>query len=318
MTITELRYIVAVARERHFGRAAKACFVSQPTLSLAVRKLEQELDVCLFERGTHEITITPIGERIVEQAQRVLEEAATVKQIAQQGKDQLSGALRLGVIYTIGPYLLPHLIPILHTQAPHMPLMIEENFTARLSELLKQGELDVIVLSLPFDEAGIVTQSLYDEAFQVVFPADHVWKNNKSIKAQDLAEQNLLLLGAGHCFRDQVLNACPALNRFSATPGSIQRTLEGSSLETIRHMVASGVGVTVLPCTSTVMHQAESRLIAVRPFADPVPMRRVALAWRKSFPRPQAIEVVRQAILACPLLCVAMLDEPPKVPRSNV
>jgi len=316
MTITELRYIVAVARERHFGRAAKACFVSQPTLSLAVRKLEEELDISLFERGATKVTITPIGERIVEQAQRVLEEAAALKQIAQHGKDPLAGTLRLGVIYTIGPYLLPHLIPILHAKAPHMPLMIEENFTARLSEMLKQGELDVIVISLPFDEAGIITQALYDEAFQVVFPANHAWKKNKSIKAQELAEQNLLLLGAGHCFRDQVLNACPALNRFSANPGSIQRTLEGSSLETIRHMVASGAGVTVLPCTSMTVHQQENKLLAVRPFADPVPTRRVALAWRKTFTRPQAIEAVRQGILDSPLACVSKMNEAPHLPKA--
>ncbi len=310
MTLTELRYIVAVARERHFGRAAEACFVSQPTLSVGIRKLEQELGVTLFERGSQEVSVTPVGERIVEQASRVLEEAAAVKAVAQQGKDPLAGPLRLGAIYTIGPYLLPHLIPILHQRAPRMPLLIEENFTARLSERLKQGELDAIVISLPFEEPGVVTEPLYDEPFQVVVPAGHGWCERDSVALDDLAAETLLLLGSGHCFRDQVLKACPALNR-SAGLGSMQRTLEGSSLETIRHMVASGAGITVLPCTAVGASGQENRLLAARPFAAPAPARRVALAWRRSFPRPQALEALRQAVLDCPLPCVAMLDRPP-------
>lgn len=315
MTLTELRYIVAVAHERHFGRAAQACFVSQPTLSVAIRKLEEELGVALFERGTNEVTLTPVGERIVTQAQRVLEQTAALKEIAQQGKDPLTGPLRLGVIYTVGPYLLPHLIPLLHKRAPRMPLLIEENYTARLSELLKGGVLDVIIISLPFDEPGVVTQALYDEPFKVVLPFSHEWKKLKTIKAKELAKENLLLLGAGHCFRDQVLKACPELNRSSAV-GSLQRTLEGGSLETIRHMVASGAGITVLPCTSVLSHQAEDKLLAVRPFADPVPKRRIALAWRNSFRRPQAVATLREALQACPLLCVNFLDNAPVQPKS--
>ena len=311
MTLTELRYIVAVARERHFGRAAESCFVSQPTLSIAIRKLEEELGVTLFERGASEITITPIGGQIVEQASRVLEESALIKHIAQQGKDPLSGPLRLGAIFTIGPSLLPHLIPLLHKRAPNMPLLIQESFTTRLSEQLKQGEVDVIIISLPFEESGIVTQPLYDEPFQVVAPAKHAWEKRKTIPAHDLATETLLLLGSGHCFRDQVMKVCPALNRFSATPGSMQQTLEGSSLETIRHMVASGAGVTVLPCSAIGASKQENKLLVFRPFSKPIPTRRVALAWRKRFPRPEAVEVVRQAVLACDLPCVIKLDGPP-------
>lgn len=316
MTLTELRYIVAVARERHFGRAAEACFVSQPTLSTGIRKLEEELGVALFERNVNEVTVTPLGEHIVEQAQRVLEGTATIKEMAQQGKDPLTGPLRLGVIYTVGPYILPRLIPILHKRAPHMPLLIEENYTARLSELLKQGEVDVIIISLPFDEPGIVTRAVYDEPFQVVFPADHAWKTKRVIRPRELVEENLLMLGAGHCFREQVLQACPELNRSNLTPSSIQRSLEGSSLETIRHMVASGAGVTVLPCTSMIVQQAENKLLAVRPFPTPAPQRRVALAWRKSFPRPQAVEVIRKAIHSCSLPCVTMLEAPPALAKE--
>ncbi|MDO9372522.1 MAG: LysR substrate-binding domain-containing protein [Gammaproteobacteria bacterium] len=315
MTLTELRYIIAVARERHFGRAAQACHVSQPTLSVAVRKLEDELGVTLFERAANELTITPLGQRIITQAQRALEEAALIKRIAQEGKDPLVGPLHLGVIYTVGPYLLPHLIPLLHKSAPRMTLLIEEGYTAHLTERLRRGEVDVIVISLPFAEPGVVTQAVYDEPFKVVLPVQHPWKKEKSIKPRALAQENLLLLGAGHCFRDQVLKACPALNRASAV-GSLQRTLEGGSLETIRHMVASGAGITVLPCTSVHGHEAEDHLLVTRPFADPVPKRRIALAWRSSFPRPEAVAALRAAIHACPLRCVTMLDNLPHHAKS--
>lgn len=304
MTLTELRYILAVARERHFGRAAQSCFVSQPTLSVAVRKLEEELGVPLFERGTADITVTPVGRRIVEQAQRVLEEAAAVKEIARQGQDQLRGPLRLGAIYTIGPYLLPYLVPVLHKTAPDMPLVLEENYTAVLAERLKQGDLDIIVISLPFDEPGIATQPLYDEPFVVVMPAAHPWNQKTAVRGQDLAHESVLLLGAGHCFRDQVLQICPECGRRAAGEGSMQKTFEGSSLETIRHMVASGIGITVVPCTAAGVDKYSRRLLSIRRFTRPAPARRVALAWRKSFSRPQAVDAVRQAVLACELTCV--------------
>lgn len=307
MTLTELRYLVAVAHERHFGKAAEACYVSQPTLSVAIKKLEDELGVAIFERGKSEVGITPIGERIIEQAQRVLEETASLKQIAQQGKDQLSGTLQLGAIYTIGPYLLPHIIPILHKAAPSMPLIIDENYTSQLSERLKQGDLDVIIISLPFNEPGIVTLPLYDEPFYVVAPVEHRWHECDAVDIEELASEKLLLLGPGHCFRDQVLTACPACNHTAVTEGSIQKTVQGGSLETIRHMVASGMGITVLPCAATVPDHYAQLLLTVRPFMPPVPKRRVALAWRTSFPRPKAIEAVKQAILACKMDCVAFL-----------
>jgi LysR family hydrogen peroxide-inducible transcriptional activator len=312
MTLTELRYIVSLASTRHFGRAAEACFVSQPTLSVAIRKLEEELSITLFERGTSEITVTPIGEQIVAQAQRVLEEASAVKAIAQQGQDQLVGPLRLGAIYTIAPYLLPQLIPALHRLAPKMPLHIEENFTSRLNERLKQGDLDVIVIALPFDDPGFVTQALYDEPFSVTLPTSHPWCQRKTISSAELEKESLLLLGQGHCFRDQILQACPALNRSNAAPGSIQKTLEGSSLETIRHMVASGAGITVLPCSAIGTATSESGLLAFRPFSNPVPSRRVALAWRKRYPRPDAIAAVRQAVMNADLTCISILDLPPQ------
>lgn len=310
MTLTELRYIVAVARERHFGRAAEACFVSQPTLSMGVKRLEEELGLEIFERSKNEVKLTAAGEEIVTQAQRALEEADRIKEIAEHGKDPLAGPLRFGTIYTIGPYLLPHLIPELHQRAPQMPLLLEENYTAVLAEKLKRGQLDVILISLPFAEPGIRTWPVYDEPFVVLLPASHPLQEQTEISAGELARQNLLLLGQGHCFRDQVLQVCPECNRSATTEGSMQKTLEGSSLETIRHMVASGMGSTVLPCSAAGADQYSRRLVTIRRFADPAPTRRVALAWRESFHRTPAIRALHAAIQASPLTCVEMLDLP--------
>ena len=296
MTLTELRYIVAVARERHFGRAAETCFVSQPTLSVAVKKLEDELGLTLFERGPGEVSVTPAGRRIIEQAQRVLEEALRIRELAAAGKDPLAGTLRLGAIYTIGPYLLPKLIPILRRTAPAMQLLIQENFTHRLSEELRSGEVDVILVALPFDAPGVVTRPVYDEPFMVAVPKGHPWENRKRITSEELTSESLLLLGEGHCFRDQVLDICHTVRSRERSP--LARTVEGGSLETIRQMVAGGVGVTVLPATSTATSGGSSDLIRILPFARPVPTRRVGLAWRRSFPRPEAIEALRKAVLA--------------------
>jgi len=309
MTLTELKYIVAVARERHFGRAAEACFVSQPTLSVAIRKLEDELGVTLFERGGAEVGITPIGTRVVAQAQKVLEESANLKEIARQGHDPLAGPLRVGVIHTIGPYLLPRLVPTQIERTPQMPLLLQENFTVRLVELLRQGEIDCAIMALPLPEAGLMMRPLYDEPFMVAIPRDHPWSRRARIDAQDLKQETMLLLGSGHCFRDQVLEVCPELSRFSAASDGIQRTFEGSSLETIRHMVAAGIGVTVLPVTSVPAHPPAGDLLRYVPFTDPVPERRVVLAWRKSFPRVAAIDALAEAVYACGLPGVVMLDQ---------
>jgi len=304
VTLTELRYIVAVAREKHFGRAASACFVSQPTLSVAIKKLEEELGVLLFERGPGEVTVTPTGRSIVEQAQRVLEESARIKEIAQAGRDPLAGPLRVGAIYTIGPYLFPKLVPIVRRTAPGMQLIIHENYTHVLGGMLKQGEVDAIIVALPFTEPGVETLPLYDEPFMVAMPQGHALEKRKSVSADELARESLLLLGTGHCFRDQVLDLCAQVHR---TGSSMQRALEGGSLETIRRMVAGGVGITVLPSTSVGPGEGATSLIRVRPFSKPVPTRRVALAWRKSFPRPQAIAALRDAILACDLAQISRL-----------
>jgi LysR family transcriptional regulator, hydrogen peroxide-inducible genes activator len=290
VTLTELRYVVALAQERHFGRAAQKCFVTQPTLSLALAKLEAELALKLFERNKNEVLVTGRGQQIVEQARRVLDEVGKIQHLARGGRDQLSGALRLGVIPTIGPYLLPDLIPILHKRAPGMPLVIEENLTGNLAPMLREGELDVVIVALPFALPGVKTVVVYEEPFSVVVPQGHRWEARKGVKPSDLAGENLLVLNNGHCFRDQVLEACPGQSNTALPEGRA-----GSSLETIRNMVASGLGVSVLPSSALTPRYA-SKLLKVVPFSTPVPSRKVALAWRQSFDRPAAVEVLVEAV----------------------
>ena len=306
MTLTELKYIVAVAREKHFGRAAEACFVSQPTLSVAVKKLEEELDVKIFERGASEVSVTPLGEQIVRQAQQVIEQAASIKEIAKLGKDPISGPLRVGVIYTIGPYLLPDLVRQAIARVPQMPLVLQENFTARLLDMLRTGELDCAILAEPFPDTGLAVAPLYDEPFQAAVPVSHRIAKLKTVTTEELKNETMLLLGTGHCFRDHVLEVCPEYARFSSATEGIRKSFEGSSLETIKYMVASGMGITVVPQLSVPAEkQAHVRYVK---FSDPVPTRRVVLAWRRTFPRYEAIAALRNAIYACPLSGVTRLS----------
>lgn len=301
MTLNELRFIVAVAQERNFRRAAEKSFISQPALSLAIQKLEEELGLKIFERGKGEISVTVIGARIVEQAQRVLEEAERIREIAAQGNDQLIGTLRIGIIHSVGPYLLPDLVPALKKVAPQMPLEVEENITANLDILLRNGKLDVIIIALPFGDTGILTHPLYDESFEVVVSNDHHWSNRRNIKAQELSGEKVLLLDSGHCFSNQVAEACPDLNRKGA---DIQ---QGTSLETIRNMVASGLGITVLPASANSVRY-RNRLLKIIPFNKPVPSRRIALAWRKSFARTEAIDALAKAIALARIAGITHLE----------
>ena len=296
MTLTELRYIVTLAQEQHFGRAAERCHVSQPTLSVGVKKLEDELGVLIFERTKSAVRLTPVGEGIVTQAQKVLEQAQSIRELAQVGKNQLAAPLKVGAIYTVGPYMFPHLIPQLHRVAPDMPLYIEENFTHVLRDKLRTGELDAIIIALPFQEADVLTKPLYDEPFYVLMPANHPWSKKETIDADMLNDKSLLLLGEGHCFRDQVLEACPTTRKGEAPSHT---TVESSSLETIRHMVASGLGVSILPLSAVESHHYSAGVLDIRPLTPPVPFRTVAIAWRASFPRPKAIEVLADSIRLC-------------------
>lgn len=299
MTLTELRYVVALAQTRHFGRAAQNCFVSQPTLSIAVRKLEDELGVVLFERRRHEVTLTDFGARLVTQAQRVLEEAEELKRLAKSGDNELARPLALGVIYTISPYLLPRLIPALQRRAPDMGLVLREGFTHELVDHLRNGILDVLVLALPLDEPGILTRTLYEEPFVVALPQRHPWTEREAIAASEVgSDDSVLLLGRGNCFRDQVLSACPSC-RGGHPSEDLPSSFEGSSLETIRHMVASGIGITVLPASAAGKDADMNGLLSFRPFENPAPRRRIALAWRSSFTRLAAVEALAQSIDDC-------------------
>lgn len=296
-SITELKYVVAVARERHFGRAAECCFVSQPTLSVGVKRLEESLGVQIFERASRAtLKVTDQGRAVIEQAERVLEEVDRLHEIAKQRQDPFGEPLKVGFIHTVGPYLLPPLISEIHEKAPRMPLQITEGLTADLVEQLKTGQLDAVVLSLPFSAPLIRVEPVYHEPFLVATPADHPLATQKEIAPGQLAEHAPLLLGEGHCFRDQVLGVCPDCVR-SERQSRLQRTLEGGSLETMRMMVASGAGVTVLPCASAA-HNANSAADLVRyvPFAEPVPGRDVAVACRARFPRQEAVALLAEAI----------------------
>jgi len=319
MTLTELKYIVAVAREKHFGKAAEACYVSQPTLSVAIRKLEDELEVKLFERSANEVAVTSLGEEIVRQAQGVLEQAAGIKEIAKRGKDPLAGALTLGIIYTIGPYLLPDLVRQSLGRTPQMPLMLQENFTVKLLEMLRTGEIDCAIVAEPFPDAGLATAALYDEPFFAAVPSTHPLANRESVSAEEMKGETMLLLGTGHCFRDHVLEVCPEFARFSSNAEGIRKSFEGSSLETIKHMVAAGMGVTLVPrlsvpktafVTKPAKRRADDDLPHVKyiPFSGVPPTRRVALAWRRSFTRYEAIAALRNAIYACELPGVTRLS----------
>ncbi len=321
MTLTELKYIVAVAREKHFGRAADACFVSQPTLSVAIKKLEEELDVKLFERSANEVAVTPLGEDIVRQAQGVLEQAAHIKELAKRGKNPLAGPLKLGVIYTIAPYLLPELVRKVIQKSPEMPLMLQENFTVKLLEMLRTGEIDCAILAEPFPDAGLATAALYDEPFMAAVPSTHPLAALASVTAQALKDETMLLLGNGHCFRDHVLEVCPEFARFSSNAAGMQKSFEGSSLETIKHMVAAGMGVTLVPRLSvpkaelqlpTKRKKSEENYVRYLDIVDAngaaPPTRRVVLAWRRSFTRYEAIAALRNAVYACELAGVTRLS----------
>jgi len=315
MTLTELKYIVAVARERHFGKAAEACYVSQPTLSVAVKKLEEELDLKLFERSANEVTVTPLGEEIVRQAQSVLEQAAAIKEIAKRGKDPLGGPLTLGIIYTIGPYLLPDLVRQMIAHTPQMPLMLQENFTVKLLEMLRTGEIDCAILAEPFPDAGLAVAPLYDEPFLAAVPYNHPLAAKEQVTSDELKNETMLLLGSGHCFRDHVLEVCPEFARFSSNAEGIRKSFEGSSLETIKHMVAAGMGVTLVPRLSvpkealaTKRRRHEDAFVKYLPFAGDPPTRRVVLVWRRSFTRYEAIAALRNAIYACDLPGVRRLS----------
>lgn len=295
MTLTELRYIVVLAEEQHFGRTAERCHVSQPTLSIAVRKLEEELGVELFERTKTKVRPTLLGERIVAQATSLLANTVAIKSLAEAGKNQLNSPLILGSIFTMGPYLLPQLIPYLHQQAPAMPLYVQEDYTANLRKKLRDGLVDVILVSLPFSDADVVTQVLFDEPLVVVMSQSHSLAGKDEIIPADIARDQLLLPGDGHCLREQVL----ALHSGWQSDHEVEKRYSagGNSLETLRYMVAAGLGVSILPRSAAEAGLCAAQRLVTRPLVGA--SRTLALAWRASFPRHKAIDVLRKSIQTC-------------------
>ena len=295
MNLTELKYTVAVAQERHFGHAAEKCGVSQPSLSVAIRKLETELGIKIFERKSVEVTPTPIGLIVVERAKKVLEAAEAVKECAAGGRDPLKGPVRLGAIFTIAPYLVPGLVAAVKKTAPAMPLILSENLTVNLLDELRTGTIDAAVLALPVDQPGLMIQPLYDEDFVAAVPADHQLAQKDVITREDIKRESMLILGAGHCFRDQVLDFCA--DGVRSDPNGKKR-IEGSSLQTILYMVAQGLGVTILPASSAPYYRGNA-MVRIIPFEKPnIPKRRVVLAWRKSYPRPAAMDALKKGVEA--------------------
>lgn len=306
MTLTELRYIVAVAQEKHFGRAAQRCFVSQPTLSIAIKKLEEELGLALFDRSSNEVMTTEAGQRIVVQARRVLEEADRIKLMANQEQSELEGIFKLGLIFTIAPYLLPKLILSLREMAPGMPLQLDENYTDVLKESLKRGDLDAIVVAEPFHETGLETIPLYDEPFFVIVPKGHAFEQLDEVTPKQLGEERVLLLTEGNCMRDNVLDSCQELASRQKIQG-LSNSIQGSSINTIRHMVASGLGISVMPATA--LTENDHLLFSIIPFTSPTPERRIVLASRRNFVRPKALRMIKSAILASQLTGVKFIHD---------
>jgi LysR family hydrogen peroxide-inducible transcriptional activator len=301
MTLTELRYIVSVAKEKQFCRAAKTCFVSQPTLSLGIKKLEEELGVLLFERNHQELVITPVGQKIVEQAKQVLNDVDSIKELAQLDHDPLSEPLKLGAIHTVGPYLFPDLLPVVQENAPQLQLLVEENYTSELTKKLKNGDIDAAIISLPYEEQGIELEVLYEEPLVILVPSSHPLAINERITVKQLAKESILLLGPQHCLRDQVLELCPDgfINKIHS--GNIDNISECSSIEAIRFMVAGGVGVTIVPRMSACADRYAQRLFAIKHFSGVEPSRKIAIAWRKNFSRIEAVEMMAQCIRECSL-----------------
>jgi LysR family hydrogen peroxide-inducible transcriptional activator len=292
MNLRDFRYLVALADERHFGRAARRCHVSQPTLSAQLRKLEEYLGVPLVERQPRRVTLTEAGTRVVERARRLLLEADAIVELTRADCDPLAGALRLALIPTVGPYLLPHVARRLRRDLPRLKLMLYEYQTAPLLEKLRSGELDLGILALPVPLDGLEAQSLYEEPFTVAVPAGHPLAARDRVKLEDLKGETLLLLEDGHCLRDQALDVCSRVKVHE------DQDYRATSLETLRQMVAAGHGVTLMPQLATESQTGPSRGLRFKPFAKPVPARTIGAVWRKSTTRAPAIEAVADAIRA--------------------
>ncbi|MBV9619538.1 MAG: LysR family transcriptional regulator [Gammaproteobacteria bacterium] len=290
LKLKDLRYLVAVAEQRHFGRAAAQCFVSQPTLSAQLKKLEQSLGVQLIERAPHRVALTPAGQEIVARARRILEATEEVVTLARAHRDPLAGQLRVALLPTIGPYLLPHVVPAVRRSLPRLQLRLYEYQTATMLEKLHAGELDLGVLALPVELAGLEARELYREPFTVALPERHPLAAHPSLKVADLKDEKLLLLEDGHCLREQALEVCGRAVRRE------EQDFRATSLETLRQMVATGAGITLLPELAGRGAYRSARGVVLRPFARPAPVRHVGAVWRRSTARRAAIDALCRLI----------------------
>lgn len=288
MTLSELRFVVSVAQEKNFRRAAAKSFVSQPALSLAIKKIENELGVLIFERNRMGISLTTVGEKIVNQAQIVLEEVDKIKAISVVEKNTQQVEIKIGLIYSIAPYLLPSIIPLVKNSSPEIILEAEEDITTNLIKKLEEGSIDAAIIALPFVVPGIETQPLYDEPFKVLIPTKHPWNNKQKINAKELKNEKILLLDNTHCFSMQVREACPGIS----DKAEVQA---GTSLETIRNMVASNLGISILPQSATANNYSND-LINILPFESPIPFRRVAMAFRRGSSKQSSLGKIVKSI----------------------
>ena len=288
MTLSELRFVVSVSLEKNFRRAAAKSFVSQPALSLAIKKIENELGVLIFERNRMGISLTTVGEKIVNQAQIVLEEVDKIKAISVVERNTQQVEVKIGLIYSIAPYLLPSIIPLVKNSSPEIILEAEEDITTNLIKKLEEGSIDAAIIALPFVVPGIETQPLYDEPFKVLIPTKHPWNNKQKINAKELKNEKILLLDNTHCFSMQVREACPGIS----DKAEVQA---GTSLETIRNMVASNLGISILPQSATANNYSND-LINILPFESPIPFRRVAMAFRRGSSKQSSLVKIVNSI----------------------
>jgi LysR family hydrogen peroxide-inducible transcriptional activator len=290
MNLRDLRYLVALADERHFGKAAERCFVSQPTLSSQVRKLEEYLGVPLVERQPKRVALTATGAQIVERARRLLQEADAIVELAKTDRDPLAGPLKVALIPTVGPYLLPHVVGRLKRELPRIKLMLYEYQTEPLLAKLRGGEIDVGIVALPVPLDGLESQPLFDEPFTLAVPAGHRLAGRDKVRIEDLKGETLLLLEDGHCLRDQALEVCGRVRI------SEEQDYRATSLETLRQMVAAGHGVTLLPRLAAATAVGTARGLRIKRFAKPAPVRSIGAIWRRSTTRGLAIEAVAGVI----------------------
>lgn len=290
-SLTDLRYLLALAEEKHFARAAQKCFVSQPTLSIAIKKLEDNLGITIFERDNHQILVSPSGAQLIEQAKKILSEAEQLINLAKSQQDIYAQPLRIGAILTIGPYLFPKLVSKIIAQTPQLKLLVEENYTEVLIKKLLLGELDILLLATDVEHNDLVQIELGSDELSLICSTQHKFAKLNKVMQKQLAEETFLLLGNGHCFRDQVLKICPNCDPLK---NKIANLITTSSLETIKYMVAMNIGISILP--KLAQHNLPSNL-CMKPLNGSTQTRTISLVYRRNFTRKALIDEIQQLLV---------------------